>query len=131
MDECYFYSPSSTKPITYIEEKGKRLHPKRFVLTFKSGYQSVSVRDRFSARRRTPLVGKIGKFNEHTYKAIIDEHIILFIENNYDGPTSFVLQEDNCGTQRAESIAMYLANNVVVRMKWPARSPDLNHIEKV
>ena len=47
----------------------------------------------------------------------------------HDGPASFVLQEDNCGTCRAKSIADCMAKEKVLRMKWPAQSPDFNPIE--
>ena len=107
------------------------MHQKYMVPTFKSGYQTVNVWGGFSMRGRTPLVGTIGKFDRYTYRAIIDKYVLPFAFNQHDGLSTFVLQEDNCGPHRAKSIATYLANEEVTRMKWPAQSPDLNPIENV
>ena len=82
-------------------------------------------------RGRTPLVGTVGKFDQHTYRVILENHILPFAHNIHDGPTDFVLQEDNCGPHRAESIATYLANKEITRMTWLAQSPDLNPIENI
>ena len=47
------------------------------------------------------------------------------------GSDAFILQEDNCGSHRATSIDTYLSNKDVVRMDWPAQSPDLYPIENI
>ena len=73
---------------------------------------------------RTPLVCTVGGFNQHTYRAIIDNHILPFVYNVHSGPDSFVLQEDNCGPHREKSIADYLANKEITRMKWHPQGPD-------
>ncbi len=77
------------------------------------------------------LVGTIGNFDRHTYRVIIDNHVLPFIYYIYDGSNGFVLQEDNCGPHRACSFAMYLQNEEVTRMHWLAQSPDLNPIENI
>ena len=82
-------------------------------------------------RRRTPLIGTVGSFDRHTYRAIIDNHILPFTYDVHGCPASFVLQEDNCGPHRAKSVAAYLANEEVTRIKWPAQGSDLNPIENV
>ena len=51
--------------------------------------------------------------------------VIPFVNNNHGGFTSFILQEDTCGPQRAKYIATYLDNKDVVGVNWPAQSPDL------
>ena len=80
---------------------------------------------------RTPLVCTVGRFNHHTYRAIIDNYILPFVYNVRGGPASSVLQDDNCGPHRANSIADYLANEEISRMEWPPQSLDCNCIENV
>ena len=101
------------------------------VQTFKSGYQTVNVWSGFSAHGRTPLVCIVVSFNQHTYRFIIDTHLIPFMNEEHDGPASFILHGDNCGPLRARSIATYLQNKEVTRMVRPSQSPDLNCIENI
>ena len=42
-----------------------------------------------------------------------------------------MLQEDNCEPNRVRSIAVYLPNEEVTLMKWPAQSPDQDSIENI
>ena len=79
-DESRFTVRSVRNRLRIWRTRGIHLHPKSVVPTFESGYQSVSVWGGFSARGRTPLVGTMGTFNQHTYNAIIDPHIIPFTE---------------------------------------------------
>ena len=74
----------------------------------------------------------VESFNQHTYRAIIDNHILLFFYNVHGSPASFVLQEDDiCGPHRAKSIADYLANEEIIQIQLPPQSPDCKCIENV
>ena len=42
---------------------------------------------------------------------------------------NFILMDDNARAQRARITDQYLEQATIVRMEWPARSPDLNPIE--
>ena len=46
------------------------------------------------------------------------------------GP-EFILMNDNARPHRARVVEQYLQQETIVRMDWPARSPDLNPIEHV
>ena len=46
------------------------------------------------------------------------------------GP-EFILMDDNAHPHRARVVDQYLQQETIVRMDWPARSPDLNPIEHV
>lgn len=46
------------------------------------------------------------------------------------GP-EFILMDDNARPHRARVVEQYLEQETIVRMDWPARSPDLNPIEHV
>ena len=129
-ESCFSVRPMKNR-LHVRRKKGKRLHQKFVVRTFKSGYQNISVWGGFSFFGRTPLVGTVGTFTQHTYRAIIDAHILPFKRDTHENSNAFTLQEDNSGPHRARSIATYLQNKDMNRMKWPAQSPDLNPIENV
>ena len=129
-ESCFSVRPMKNR-LKVWKKKGQDLAMKHIVPTFKSGYLSVSVWGGFSSKGRTPLVGTIGSFDSNTYRSIIDNHILPFMEEKHGGVSSFVLQEDNCGAHRALSIASYFKEKGVARMEWPAQSPDLNPIENV
>ena len=42
---------------------------------------------------------------------------------------NFILMDDNARAHRARITDQYLKQATIVRMEWPARSPDLNPIE--
>ena len=130
-DESAFTVRPTKNRLLVRRHRGQRLHPRFIVPTFKSGFQTISVWGGFSFHRRTPLVCTVGDFNQHTYRAIIDNHILPFMYNVHNGPASFILQEDNCGPHRAKSIAYYLEDEEVIRMQWPPQSPDCNCIKNV
>ncbi len=111
MDEfCFTVCPVKNR-LRHWRYDGRRLKSKHIVLTFKSGCQIVSEWGDFSLRGSTALVGTIGTFDRHTYRVIIDNHILSFVYNVHDGPADFSLQEDNCGPHRAKSIPIYLATD--------------------
>lgn len=82
-------------------------------------------------RGRKPLVGNVGKFDQHKYWAIVKNHILPFAYNVYGGPADFAVQENNCELRKAESVATYLANKHFKSMYWPTKSLELDPIENV
>lgn len=130
-DESSFTVRPKKNRMQVWREKGERMCWKHIIPTFKSCYKCVSAWGGFSVSGRTPLVGTIGSFKSDRYRVIIDNHILPFMYDVYDGPARFVLQEDNCRPHRAINIATYLKNDEVTRMKCPAQSPDLNLNENI
>ncbi len=130
-DESSFSVPPMKNRLQVWRHERQRYQRNYTVPTFKSGYQTGNVWGGFSAHGRTPLFCIAGSFNQNIYRLIIDTHIILFMNKNYDGPASFILQEDNCGPHRARSVARYLQNKEVTRMVRPSESPDLSCTENV
>ena len=129
-ESCVSVRPKRNR-LNFRRRKGMKLRQRLTVLTFKSGYQRVSVWGGFSLRGRTPLVGTIGSFDHYTYRVIIDNHVLPFVYDLHGGSNAFVLQEDDCGPHRAKSIAMYLVDEEIIRKKSPLQSSDLNTIEDI
>lgn len=87
-ESCFTVSPVKNR-LRVWRHNGCRLSSKHIILTFKSGYQSVSVWSGFSLHGRTPLVGTVGSFDSKTYRVIIDNHILPFMNKVHDGAESF------------------------------------------
>ncbi len=58
----------------------------------------------------TAFVAKIGSFDRHAHRVIIDNHILPFVYYIYDSSAGPSLQEDNFGPSMAKNIASYMAN---------------------
>ena len=57
------------------------------------------------------LLGQLGHLiRVSVYRVVIDNHILPFMNDVRGGSASVVLQEDNCGSQRAKYVATYLTN---------------------
>ena len=130
-DESTFTVRSIKNRLRVWRKPGHSWEQQCTVPTFKSGFQSVSVWGGFSKQGRTCLVGIVENFNQHTYRSIIDAHILPFKNIVHANTALFTLQEDNCGPHRAKSVNTYMYSASVNRMQGPAQSPDLNPIENM
>ena len=90
-DDSSFTDRPTKNRLRVRRHRGQRLAARYIVPTFKSGFQTVSVWAVFSMHGRTPLVCTVGGFNQHSYRAIIDSHILAFVYNVHGGPASFLL----------------------------------------
>ncbi|GBM52115.1 Transposable element Tcb2 transposase [Araneus ventricosus] len=79
---------------------------------------------------RTPLhVIKRGTVTGVSYRDEILEPYVRFFRGAV-GP-EFILMEDNGRSHRALLVDEFLESEDILRMDWPARSPDFNPIEQV
>jgi hypothetical protein len=72
-----------------------------------------------------------GTMTATKYVAILDEHLLPFLENQ---PLlqRYVFQQDNAPSHKArDTVAWLAANGVDVLDNWPPYSPDLNVIENM
>lgn len=128
-DESSFtVKPTSSTARVWRKPKD-RYNLQCMVPTFKSGHVTISVWGAFSVRGRTPLVRIVGRLNQNTYKAIIEEQVMNFAKEKHKGLQNFILQEDNSRIHRAKSVASYMHQQGINRLLWPSQSPDLNPIE--
>ena len=54
---------------------------------------------------------------------------LRYVNEILDVGENFILMDDNARAHRARITDQYLEQATIVRMEWPARSPDLNPIE--
>ena len=81
----------------------------------------------FSLHHRTPLHIVQGRLIGVAYRVTIVRPLVLpALQAVGNGA---VLQDDNAPCHRAAVVQTFLRQQGVVRMDWPARSPDLNPIE--
>ncbi|KFM68527.1 Transposable element Tcb1 transposase, partial [Stegodyphus mimosarum] len=67
--------------------------------------------------------------NAHVYRDdILDAYVRPYAEAIGD---AFLLHNDSARPQGARIVDDYLQQQTIMRMEWPARSPDLNPIERV
>ena len=92
------------------------------------GGGSVMVWEGVSAQRKTDLhVIDNGTLTALMY---VNEILDVYVRP-YAGAVgeNFILMDDNARAHRARITDQYLEQATIVRMEWPARSPDLNPIE--
>ena len=99
--------------------------------TFKSGYVTLSVWGRFTARGRNKLLQLTGTLNQVKCKTILETYLLPFMKTHHSGDRNFIYQHDGCSAHRAMSISAYLTENGVDVLPWPAQRPDLNPVKNV
>lgn len=129
-DESRFSLQSDSRRILIWREPGTRFHPSHIRERDAYGAGSVCVWGGISLGGRTDLhVFPRGNVNAHTYRDdILDAYVHPYAGAIGD---AFVLQDDNARPHRARIVDVYLEQETIQRMQWPARSPDLNPIEHV
>ncbi|KAK7098596.1 hypothetical protein V1264_002853 [Littorina saxatilis] len=83
----------------------------------------------FSLHQRTPLYHVVGNLTGQRYRDEILAPIVLPTLQQI-GPNA-VFQDDNATPHRARLVNDYIQQTGVVRMDFPACSPDMNPIEHV
>ena len=68
-------------------------------------------------------------FNSHDYVNLLKENVIPFVEKHYK--SDFIWQHDGAAIHKSNVTTTYLAANNIKVLPWPAKSPDLNIVEKI
>ena len=69
------------------------------------------------------------KINTTVYKELLKKHVVPNFRTAIN--QSAVFMQDNTPCYTAKSVKTFLSEEDVTVMEWPARIPDINHIENV
>jgi len=96
--------------------------------TVKSGGKGIMVWGCFTKERLGPLIVVDGTITANTYKKLLEEHLLDFMES-LDDDIAYIFQDDNAPVHRAKSVIEWKEEILISSLPWPAQSPDLNPIE--
>ena len=97
-----------------------------FVPTKQNGGFKIMFWGCFSAGARGALIALDGSVNQHSYKELLRD---VAIPEMRASEVPLVFMQDNAAAHTAKSVKIYLEQQGIETMKWPAQSPDLNPIE--
>lgn len=81
----------------------------------------------FCRDRLGPLIVVDGRITGERYRALLEEHLIPFM--NELGAENYTFQDDNAAAHTANIVKRWKEENLSNILQWPAQSPDLNPIE--
>ncbi|GFU72628.1 transposable element Tcb2 transposase [Trichonephila clavipes] len=127
-DESRFSLSSDSHRILIWRERGSRNHPSNIIERDKYGGRGVLVWG--SIMLGTDLhIFDTGSVNGTRYCNEILLPYVLFFRGAMG--LQFLFMDDNAPCHRTVAAEQLLESEVIERMDWPARSPDLNPIEHV
>ncbi|GFS57684.1 transposable element Tcb2 transposase [Trichonephila clavipes] len=129
-DESRFSLSSDSHRILIWRERGSRSHPSNIIERDRYGGRDVLVWGGIMLGSRTDLhIFDAGSVNGTRYcNEILLPYVRLF--RGAMG-LQFLFMDDNAPCHRTVAAEQLLESEDIERMDWPARSPDLNPIERV
>ena len=97
--------------------------------SFKSGRTSVMVWGAICGGRKSPLV--VMPKNKRTSQDFVNIVYEPALLDFYQSIPNAILMEDNAPIHRAKTAENWRLAHGIVKMEWPAQSPDLNPIENL
>lgn len=128
-DESKFNLCGSDGKVYVRRPPNKQFDPRYTIKTVKHGGGSIMVWGAFSWHGVGPLVRVQGIMDQHQYKAILQDSMVVFADDNL--PVNYLFQHDNDPKHTSRLVKQFLRESYVDVMDWPAQSPDLNPIEHV
>ncbi|GFX91224.1 transposable element Tcb2 transposase [Trichonephila clavipes] len=129
-DESRFSLSSDSHRILIWRERGSRNHPSNIIERERYGGSGVLVWGSIMLGSRTDLpIFDAGSVNGTRY---CNEILLPYVRLFRDAMgLQFLFMNDNAPCHRTVAAEQLLESEDIERMDWPARSPDLNPIERV
>lgn len=70
-----------------------------------------------------------GYLNSYYYYGMLKGHLLPYTISTFSG--SWVFQEDTCPSHSAENTVSWFIKLDILVLRFPSRSPDINHIENL
>ena len=129
LDESRFTVDHNHGRIRVWRRRGERFHPQFAVAHSRWGAGSVMIWAGISSEYRTGLHVVQGNVNGQCYLDSMATPIVVPLATRQNH--NFLFMDHNAPAHRARLVQNALIQNNVVRMEWPALSPDLNPIENL
>ncbi|CAF0878464.1 unnamed protein product [Brachionus calyciflorus] len=71
------------------------------------------------------------RMNQHSYLDVFENRLIPSRDLLINDHSDWFYQQDNAPCHKAGLITHWFSKNSISVMPWPARSPDLNPIERI
>ncbi|CAH1983572.1 unnamed protein product [Acanthoscelides obtectus] len=128
-DEVWFGLVSDDRRIRVWREPGhqQRLNLAREVVPYQGG--SIMFWGGIMFNHRSSLIQIQGTMTAEIYEENVIQPIIQPLRNEFGN--NFIFMDDNARPHRARRVQRALERGQIVRLPWPAYSPDMNPIENI
>ena len=128
-DESRFCVSNSDGRVRVYRRQGERFQDDCVRQCNRFGGPSVMVWGAINSNFRSQLVVIDGNLTSHRYINQVLQPVLMPLLAQHGGPNRFVFQQDNATPHSARDTQLFLQQNGVRVMPWPAMSPDMNCIE--
>jgi transposase len=131
-DKCYFEIGKNSRQVLVWRMPYEKYLVDCLVPTFRSGRTSVMVWSAFTANFRLPIiVMPPGRTLSSDYVELVYEKCLSELLSSPNCPTNLILMEDGAPVHRSKKANDWRDQHSLLKLDWPANSPDLNPIENL
>lgn len=128
-DESKFNLRGSDGRANVRRPRGEKFNPRYTTATVKHGGGNIMVWGCFSGNGIGPIHRITSTMTATIYRDLLSSVMLPYAE--WEMPLSWTFQHDNDPKHTAGVVKVWLQENEINIMSWPAQSPDLNPIENM